>query len=405
MVPHLINAGHEVGVVDVGREAVESAVSHGASEASGPAELAATCEIVFTSLPTGAEVDEVYLGEGGLMEAVGEGGLLVDLSTIEPEQSRKLAAEAAERGAVAIDAPVSGGVMGAEAASLTIMVGGPKEAFDAAQPILALLGKNIIHVGGHGAGQVAKLCNNLIAGVTMVAAAEAFAMGKASGVDTKILHEVIRTSSGGSWVMEKDPPCPGLIEGAPSSKDFEAGFHGGFDAQGYVPGRFRSHVTGVAVSFRRGREPGLPHGFARRSGRIWISPRWPCCWARRSVPDDRRMARKTTDCAKRPDWRNGLMEEMNPAQMSALRAAEAIREGELTSEELVEACLARIEEQEEQIGAWEHLDKEFALMQAREADLARGEGKALGPFHGVPVGIKDVIDTADSADRERLPSS
>ena len=224
MAPHLINAGHEVGVVDVGREAVESAVSHGASEASGPAELAATCEIVFTSLPTGAEVDEVYLGEGGLMEAVGEGGLLVDLSTIEPEQSRKLAAEAAERGAVAIDAPVSGGVMGAEAASLTIMVGGPKEAFDAAQPILALLGKNIIHVGGHGAGQVAKLCNNLIAGVTMVAAAEAFAMGKASGVDTKILHEVIRTSSGGSWVMEKDPPCPGLIEGAPSSKGFEAGF-------------------------------------------------------------------------------------------------------------------------------------------------------------------------------------
>ena len=101
---------------------------------------------------------------------------------------------------------------------------GPKEAFDAAQPILALLGKNIIHVGGYGAGQVAKLCNNLIAGVTMVAAAEAFAMGKASGVDTKILHEVIRTSSGGSWVMEKDPPCPGLIEGAPSSKDFEAGF-------------------------------------------------------------------------------------------------------------------------------------------------------------------------------------
>ena len=224
MAPHLINAGHEVGVVDVGREAVERAVSHGAFEASGPAELASTCEIVLTSLPTGVEVEDVYLGEGGLMEAVGEGGLLVDLSTIEPGQSRKLAAEAAERGAVAIDAPVSGGVMGADAASLTIMVGGPKEAFDTARPVLALLGKNIIHVGGHGAGQVAKLCNNLIAGVTMVAAAEAFAMGKASGVDTKILHEVIRTSSGGSWVMEKDPPCPGLIEGAPSSKDFEAGF-------------------------------------------------------------------------------------------------------------------------------------------------------------------------------------
>ena len=153
MVPHLINAGHEVGVVDVGREAVESAVSHGASEASGPAELAATCEIVFTSLPTGAEVDEVYLGEGGLMEAVGEGGLLVDLSTIEPEQSRKLAAEAAERGAVAIDAPVSGGVMGAEAASLTIMVGGPKEAFERRSPFWRCWEKTSSTSGGTARGR------------------------------------------------------------------------------------------------------------------------------------------------------------------------------------------------------------------------------------------------------------
>lgn len=224
MAPHLVGAGHEVGVVDVSEAAVERAVSHGAFRASDPAELAATCEIVFTSLPTGAEVNEVYMGEGGLLEAVGEGGLLVDLSTVAPGTSRALAGEAASRGARAIDAPVSGGVMGAEAASLTIMVGGPKEAFDAARPVLALLGKNVIHVGDHGAGQAAKLCNNLIAGVTMVAAAEAFAMGKASGVDPKVLHEVIRTSSGGSWVMEKDPPCPGLVDGAPSSKGFEAGF-------------------------------------------------------------------------------------------------------------------------------------------------------------------------------------
>ena len=224
MAPHLLRAGHEVGVVDVSEEAVERAVSHGAFRASGPAELAATCEIVFTSLPTGAEVNDVYMGEGGLMEAVGEGGLLIDLSTVAPETSRALAGEAASRGARAIDAPVSGGVMGAEAASLTIMVGGPQEAFDAARPVLALLGKKVIHVGDHGAGQVAKLCNNLIAGVTMVAAAEAFAMGGASGVDPKILHEAIRASSGGGWVMEKDPPYPGLVDDAPSSKGFEAGF-------------------------------------------------------------------------------------------------------------------------------------------------------------------------------------
>ncbi|MDP7371855.1 MAG: NAD-binding protein, partial [Nitrospinota bacterium] len=163
-------------------------------------------------------------GEGGLIDASSEGQLFIDLSTVAPETSRRVAEAAAARGAVAIDAPVSGGVSGAEAASLTIMVGAPEEAFERARPILEKIGKNIIRVGDHGAGQVAKLCNNLIVGVTMVAAAEAFAMGKASGVDPKILHEVIRTSSGGGWVVEKDPPCPGLVEGSPADRGFEAGF-------------------------------------------------------------------------------------------------------------------------------------------------------------------------------------
>ena len=224
MAPHLIAAGHEVSVVDVSPEAVARAVAAGAREAKGPAELSVACEAVLTSLPAGAQVEEVYLGEGGLIDAAREGQLFIDVSTVDPATSRRLAAAAAERGASAIDAPVSGGVMGAEEASLTVMVGGPKEAFERARPILEKIGKNIVHVGESGAGQVAKLCNNLIAGVTMVAAAEAFAMGKASGVDPEILHEVIRTSSGASWVMEKDPPCPGLVEGAPASRGFEAGF-------------------------------------------------------------------------------------------------------------------------------------------------------------------------------------
>ena len=220
MAPHLVRAGHEVSVVDKSAGAVARAVEAGA----GPAELAATSEAVLTSLPAGAEVEEVYLGEGGLIDASSEGQLFIDLSTVAPETSRRVAEAAAARGAVAIDAPVSGGVSGAEAASLTIMVGAPEEAFERARPILEKIGKNIIRVGDHGAGQVAKLCNNLIVGVTMVAAAEAFAMGKASGVDPKILHEVIRTSSGGGWVVEKDPPCPGLVEGSPADRGFEAGF-------------------------------------------------------------------------------------------------------------------------------------------------------------------------------------
>ena len=214
MVPHLIKAGHEVGVVDVVRESVERAVSNGAVEASGPAELAATCEIVLTSLPTGAEVEDVYLGEGGLMEAVGEGGLLVDLSTIEPDQSRKLAAEAAERGAVALDAPVSGGVMGADAASLTIMVGGPKEAFDTVQPVPGADGEGTSSTsGGTARGRSRSSATISSRASPWWRRRRRFAMGKASGVDTKILHEVIRTSSGGSWVMEKDPPCAGLYRG------------------------------------------------------------------------------------------------------------------------------------------------------------------------------------------------
>ncbi len=224
MVPHLVRAGFEVTVVDTSPEAVQRAVAAGAKAGKSVADLSLTCEAILTSLPTGKDVEEVYLGEGGLLDAASEGQLFIDLSTVAPETSRRLASHAAGRGAEAIDAPVSGGVMGAEAASLTIMVGGPVEAFERAKPIFEVLGKNLVHVGDHGAGQVAKLCNNLIAGVTMVAAAEAFAMGKAEGVDPKILHEVIRTSSGGGWVMENDPPCPGLVEGAPASQGFRAGF-------------------------------------------------------------------------------------------------------------------------------------------------------------------------------------
>lgn len=224
MVPHLLGAGFEVTVVDVNPEAVRNAVDKGAKRGKNLGELAAASDAVFTSLPAGKEVDEVYLGEGGLLDAARKGHLFIDLSTVDPETSRRLAEHAASRGADAIDAPVSGGVMGAQAASLTVMVGGSKAAFERAKPLLGLIGKNVIHVGGHGAGQVAKLCNNLVAGVTMVAAAEAFAMGKASGVDLKVLHEVIRASSGGGWVIERIPPCPGLVESAPASQGFRAGF-------------------------------------------------------------------------------------------------------------------------------------------------------------------------------------
>src|SRR5215470_15917515 len=224
MVRNLIAKGFSVLGYDVVPAALEAAVKLGAKACVSAAEAAKQSDLVVTMLPSSSHVEAVYLGTGGVLEGVGKGRLCVDMSTIEPAVSRRVAERLRERGVRFLDAPVSGGVVGAEKATLAIMVGGEMADLEEARPALAAMGANIIHVGPVGSGEVAKLCNNLIAGVAMVAVSEAFRIAEGFGVDPKILTDVISKSSGNTWVMEHMHPVPGLVGKAPSSRDYAPGF-------------------------------------------------------------------------------------------------------------------------------------------------------------------------------------
>jgi 3-hydroxyisobutyrate dehydrogenase len=180
--------------------------------------------MVITILPSSGNVEAAYLGPNGILEGVVKGRLCVDMSTIDPGTSQRVAARLAEKGVRFIDAPVSGGVSGATAGTLAIMVGGAAADFAEAKPALDAMGANIIHVGAVGAGEVAKLCNNLISGSALIAVAEAFRIGEAFGVDPQILTSVIAKSSGATWVMEHMHPVPGVVETAASSRQYAPGF-------------------------------------------------------------------------------------------------------------------------------------------------------------------------------------
>ena len=196
MLTNLIKGGHSVTAFDVVPAALDAAVEHGATRANSATSVAMDVEILVTMLPSSSQVESVYLGEGGILEGAKAGLLCADMSTIDPNTSRKVAAALANKNARFIDAPVSGGTVGAENATLAIMVGGAAADLEAARPVLTSMGAAIIHVGTVGAGEAAKLCNNLIAGVSAIAVAEAFRIGEAFGVDPKILTDVISKSSG-----------------------------------------------------------------------------------------------------------------------------------------------------------------------------------------------------------------
>ena len=224
MVANLIKAGHRVHAADVRREAVEAAVAQGALAAESAAEATGRAEIVITMVPNSPEVEIAYLGPKGVLEGARPGQIAIDMSTIDPATTRKVGARLEAAGVRMLDAPVSGGVPGAVAGTLTIMVGGDAAVVAEARPLLGVMGKNVVHVGPLGSGEVAKICNNLLAGVSMIAAAEAFTIGTRAGVDPKILHDVIRTSSGNCWALEHNCPVPGLVPKSASNRDFAAGF-------------------------------------------------------------------------------------------------------------------------------------------------------------------------------------
>ena len=224
MVTNLVKAGYPVHAFDVRREAVELAVSRGARAIGSAAEAAGRVEVLITMLPNSPEVEVAYLGPEGILKGARPGLTCIDMSTIDPAATRRVGARLEAAGVRMVDAPVSGAVPRAVEGTLTIMVGGAPATVEAVRPILAAMGSNVIHVGSLGSGEVAEICNNLLAGVSMIAAAEAFTIGIRAGVDPKVLHEVIRKSSGNCWAIEHNCPVPGLVPKAAANQAFAAGF-------------------------------------------------------------------------------------------------------------------------------------------------------------------------------------
>jgi len=224
MASNLLKAGHKVTVFDLSREAVETLVAEGASTADTSIHAARNAECVITMLPAGKQVEAVYLGAGGLLASLQPGTLVIDSSTIAPETARSVAGVATGKGLVFIDAPVSGGVAGARAGTLTFICGGEASAFERAKPILDAMGGNLFHAGPHGAGQVAKICNNMLLAILMTGTSEALALGAKNGLDPAVLSEIMKQSSGGNWALNVYNPWPGVMDGAPASRDYQGGF-------------------------------------------------------------------------------------------------------------------------------------------------------------------------------------
>ena len=225
MAHNLLKAGHQLSVFDLNAAAVENLVGAGALPVDSPTAVAqGNAELIITMLPAAAHVKSVYLGENGLIASSRAGVMLIDCSTIDPHSAREVAKAAAEHGNPMLDAPVSGGTGGAAAGTLTFMVGGSDADFDRAQPILAAMGKNIVHCGAAGNGQVAKVANNMLLGISMIGVAEAMALGIALGMDAKTLAGVINTSSGRCWSSDTYNPFPGVLENAPASRGYSGGF-------------------------------------------------------------------------------------------------------------------------------------------------------------------------------------
>ena len=224
MAKNLLNAGHQVQVFDLVEASMASVVAEGGTASKSAADAVRGADLVISMLPASKHVEALYLGDAGLITQLDADTLIIDCSTIAPESARKVAAAAAEAGFDMIDAPVSGGVGGAVGGTLTFMVGGSSKALDIARPLLEIMGKNIFHAGDAGAGQVAKVCNNMLLAVLMTGTAEALQLGVNSGLDPAVLSEIMQKSSGGNWALEVYNPFPGVMPSAPASNDYAGGF-------------------------------------------------------------------------------------------------------------------------------------------------------------------------------------
>ncbi|WP_201547881.1 3-hydroxyisobutyrate dehydrogenase [Psychrobacter namhaensis] len=224
MAENLLKAGYSLSVYDLSESATQRLQQAGASVADSPKDAASNAQVVISMLPAGKHVHSVYLGENGLLAELPKGTLVIDSSTIAAADATVVAEAASNLGIDFLDAPVSGGTGGAVAGSLTFIVGGSVHAFAKAEPILAVMGKNIFHAGDHGAGQVAKICNNMLLGILMAGTAEAINLGVKNGLDPKVLSDIMLQSSGRNWTLEVNNPYPQVMENVPSSNGYQGGF-------------------------------------------------------------------------------------------------------------------------------------------------------------------------------------
>ncbi|RJQ89093.1 3-hydroxyisobutyrate dehydrogenase [Amycolatopsis panacis] len=248
MAANLVAAGEQVTGYDPVAEAAATAGERGVTVVSSPAAAAAGASVVITMLPSGKHVLDLYRE---IVPAAAPGTLFLDCSTIEVADARAAAELAEQAGHLAVDAPVSGGVVGAQAGTLTFMIGGRPAAYGAAEPYLRHLGSRFVHCGESGAGQAAKICNNLILGVSMVAVSEAFALGQRLGLTDQALFDVASTASGQCWALTTNCPVPGPVPGSPANRDYQGGFASGLMLKDLRLAQAAAEATGADTALAR----------------------------------------------------------------------------------------------------------------------------------------------------------
>ncbi|QPG04319.1 3-hydroxyisobutyrate dehydrogenase [Salinimonas marina] len=224
MAANLLDKGLDVTVFDLVPEAVQQACEKGAKSASSAIEAVKHADVVVTMLPAATHVKSLYLGEDGIIAHAPDNTLFIDSSTIDAQSARDVGEAVEKSGRKFVDAPVSGGTAGAAAGTLTFIMGGSDQAVEEARPVLDCMGKNIFHAGPLGAGQVAKICNNMLLAVLMTGTSEALQLAIANGLDPKVVSDIMLQSSGCNWTLQKYNPCPDVMENVPSSNDYQGGF-------------------------------------------------------------------------------------------------------------------------------------------------------------------------------------
>jgi len=224
MAANLINSAMDVTVFDLVEASVSALVKEGAKSAATAQEAVANADVIVTMLPAAQHVKSLYLGQEGIIGASKDEALFIDSSTIDAATARLLGDAVEKAGRRFVDAPVSGGTAGAKAGTLTFIMGGSESAVSDATPVLQCMGKNLFHAGPSGAGQIAKICNNMLLAVLMTGTSEALQLAIDNGLDPKVMSDIMLQSSGCNWTLEKYNPCPGVMDGVPSSNDYQGGF-------------------------------------------------------------------------------------------------------------------------------------------------------------------------------------